>query len=249
MPKNAYPMDSDLMAFLAGTGLSVPPSLDLQGKCDAAAAEWEQRTGWLPYLAEADASGQPVVSTRLFDPPCSAGRGPGSRSGRSLFLGAGLLSLASLAVGVVPDAGGNYAPGAFGNYAPGAFGNYAPGASGTGLSSGTTLVPNLNFYLRPQNAAARGLPVTEIEFLAPARGLPQSVAVTGVWGRTLALEDDVWQAVLQKAALECLPELGISVTGGLVKIQDVQYLTGSGRIASAERRRTVGDQTSSSRSA
>ena len=194
MPKNAYPMDSDLMAFLTGAGLSLPPALDLQGKCDAAAAEWEQRTGWLPYLAEADASGQPVVSTRLFDPPCSAGRSPGSRSGRSLFLGTGLLSLASLSVGVVPDATGSYSTGM--------------------ASAGTLLVPNLNFYLRPQNAAARGLPVTEIEFLAPARGLPQSVAVTGIWGKVLELEDNVWQAILQRAASLAAPELSLSISGG-----------------------------------
>ena len=216
MPKSAYPADSDLSALLTSTGLTVPASLDLQEKCDAAVAEWETRTGWLPYLAASGADGQPTVSTRLFDPAQPAGRGD-SRSGRSLFLGAGLLSLVSLAVGVTPGPNGVYGvvPDSTGAYTPpDAAGSDTPGASGTGLSSGTVLVPNLNFFLRPQNAATRSLPVTEIEFLAPPRGVPQSIAITGVWGRVLLLEDNVWQAVMQRAASLSAPELSLSLSGG-----------------------------------
>ncbi len=191
--KTAYPDGVSLQKFLGNLGLDLPPDLDLDVKVEDASAEWESRTGWGPYLS----TGQ--VTTRLFDPP---------RQGRSLYLQGGLLSLTSLAVGVVPGPDGSYAD--------------------SGASAGTLLTPNLNFYLRPQNAAVRGLAVTEVEFLSRLGGVPQSVAVAGVWGRSLLVPGDVWQAVLQKAALDCLPELGISLTGGLVKIEDVQYLTGSG---------------------
>ena len=207
MPHAAYPAAADLTAFLAGTGLDVPDSLDLQDKCDEAAAEWESRVGWFPYLAT-DTTEAP--STRLFDPPgpaAASGRPSGVRGGKILCLEGGLLSLTSLSVGVVPDGSGDY-----------------DGAPGT---QGSLLTNNLNFFLRPQNAAARGLAWTEVEFLCPIRGVPQSVAVAGVWGRVTEIGDDVWNAVRQYAAFLAVPELQIAISSGLVKIDDAQYASGA----------------------
>ena len=189
----AYPAGTDLAAFLAATGLAVPPAISLQAKCDAAVAEWEERTGWRPYLT-ADTPQSP--STRLFDPPgpaASSGRASAGRGGRILYFQGGLISLNSLSVGVVPDQTGAYG---------------GPGAQGTAL------VSNLNFYLRPQNAPARGLAYTEAEFIYPVAGVPQSVAIVGVWGRVAALPGDVWQGVLERAAALCAAELSLSISGG-----------------------------------
>lgn len=177
MPYPTYPLADDLQAFLGTPGLDIPPTLDLASKVESAIDEWEERTGWGPYLS----TGQPEM--RLFDPPCHS---------KSLYLQSGLLSLTSLKVGVVPRADGSYAPG-----------------------SGTLLINNRNFYAHPKNAAVRGLVATEIEFLSPVRGVPQSIAITGVWGRVLQVPGDVWQAVLQKAAALCAPELAVGISGGV----------------------------------
>ena len=203
-----YPTDADLEAFLSNLSLPVPPGLDLEAKIAAAIADWETATGWRPYLAARDADGNPLATTRLFDPPGSSGAGRSSpgRGARCLYLRAGLLSLTSLAVGVVPDPTGNYTDGI-----------------GT---AGTLLTQNLNFYLRPQDAGYRGEGFTEVEFLSPIRGVPQSVAVTGVWGRTLTLPGDVREAILQMAAMQCVPEMQMALSNGLVKIDDVQFVTG-----------------------
>lgn len=182
MTHAAYPAEDDLAALIESAGLTVPPLLDLQSKLDGAVAEWEARTGWQPYLSTGESE------RRLFDPPAA---------GRSLYLQGGLLSLTSLAVGVVPDPTGAY-----------------------GAVSGSVLVNNLNFYLRPQNAIARGLAITEVEFLSRVRGVPQSVAITGVWGRVLAVPGDVWQTLLKMAALSCAPELALSISRGLAEVRE-----------------------------
>lgn len=69
----AYPDGSDLAAYLISIGIlsaAQVAALDLDGRMLAAVAQWERRTGFIPFLAAA-------ASTRRFDPP-----GPNRRTGR-----------------------------------------------------------------------------------------------------------------------------------------------------------------------
>ena len=105
----------------------------------------------------------------------------------------------------------------------------------TGLNvSGTAYSPGLDFWLRPNNAPAQGEPYTEVEFLSPAFGLPQSIAVTGIWGRTLSLEDDVWSRIREYAAALCAPALQGGLSGGVVQVKtqttQTTFATGGGEM-------------------
>ncbi len=73
MPHDAYPTGADLSAYLVSIGLlstAQAASLDLDARMNAAVAQWERRTGFIPFLAGA-------ATTRYFDPP-----GPNRRTGR-----------------------------------------------------------------------------------------------------------------------------------------------------------------------
>jgi hypothetical protein len=193
MPYTTYPTGQDMTRFFETLPVTVSDDLDADALIADAVAEWETRTGWYPYLSTGQAQ------TRLFDPP---------REGRVLSLEGGLLSLSSLAIGVIPDQTGSYQDGV-----------------GT---AGTVLVNNLNFYLAPRNAAVRGQAFTEVEFLSRVRGVPQSVGVTGVWGRVPEVPDDVWRVILGYGAFLAVPEMGLSATNGLVKVDDVTFTTSTG---------------------
>jgi len=102
MPRTAYPTDSDVAALAASVPL--PSGFAFTGMAAAAAAEWERRTGYRPFL------GSGSGSTRVYDPP-----GPNRRTlsgysllggGRILDLESGLYGLTSLSIGVGPSAPG-----------------------------------------------------------------------------------------------------------------------------------------------
>ncbi|MHB8637812.1 MAG: hypothetical protein ACYC96_15210 [Fimbriimonadaceae bacterium] len=102
MPRTTYPTDSDVAAFAASVPL--PSGYTFTGMAAAAVAEWERRTGYLPFL------GSGVSTSRSFDPP-----GPNRRtlSGFSLLGGArildlqsGLYGLTSVSIGVGPSSPG-----------------------------------------------------------------------------------------------------------------------------------------------
>lgn len=84
----AYPTATELKTFLLSAGLisdpTVPPDsyIDYQGAVDSAVLEWEQYSGWKPFLIDTN------DVTRYFDPPNS----------RALRFGAGLSSLTSVTV-------------------------------------------------------------------------------------------------------------------------------------------------------
>jgi len=87
MSHPAYPLDSDIEAFVAGSGIRVPAGFDFTGYGAAAAATWEGLVGWHPFLQEA------AAVERTFDAPggwCVSGRG------RILPLNAGLASAAAV---------------------------------------------------------------------------------------------------------------------------------------------------------
>lgn len=193
MPRPAYPEAEDLAALLAATPLDIPDTLDFDSKVAEARDDWEARTDWLPYLADAD------DSERTFDPP-------GWGGSRTLPLGGGLVSLTSLTV------------------------------------DGTALVSGTDFRLRPANAPAQGRPYTSAEFLCGGwggshwggYGPPGSVVIVGRWGRVAALEDNVWGAILGYAASLCVPELALTVSNGLAKIDDATFAGGGVTPLSAE---------------
>jgi hypothetical protein len=183
MPHAAYPTAADLQAFLRGLSTPLPAGLDLaalEEKVADAVAEWEERTGWRPYLAPS----APV--TLLYDPPsptAGAAFATGWRGGRILELKTGLLSLTSLTV------------------------------------TDTAYTLGQDFWLRPNNAAPRGLPYTEIEFLGPVFGLPQSVAVGGVFGCVAQLPDTTWRRIIERAASLSVPELSVAISGGVAQVR------------------------------
>jgi len=177
-------------------------SLRLYAKAAAAAAAWEGMTDWRPYLAGAP-------QTRLFDPLWQGGL---------LELPAGLLTLTTLTTGVLN------------------------GAGGTVRTAGT------DFRLMPLTAPQDNQPYTAIQWgaagtffttpgwggrdtqgygagLADATflGLTGQTAITGVWGRTLTLADDDFQAILEYAAYLCYPQLSLMISKGLYSARDLNF--------------------------
>ena len=98
----AYPTDADLLELIQSTGVIDTSGTNfgrmrLQDKIDSAIGDWEQRTGWEPFLADG------VDVTRLYDPPGPNVTRQGGilnlrGGGKKLFLDAGLVALTSLNV-------------------------------------------------------------------------------------------------------------------------------------------------------
>lgn len=100
MPETSYPDDPIVEQFVIGQGVAVPSGFTFTGYAAAAVAEWENETGWAPFLADASSS------VRTYDPP---GGGPPNRGfgalyggGRRLTLCGGIVSITSLVVAGVP---------------------------------------------------------------------------------------------------------------------------------------------------
>lgn len=99
MPHSAYPLDADYTAFVTGAGLSMPSAYSWVGIADYAQAEFEKRTGRIPFLKDAS------DVARSFDPPGATSTLETSfyKGGEKLLeLDAGLLTCTSVAVGVTP---------------------------------------------------------------------------------------------------------------------------------------------------
>lgn len=83
---------------------------------------------------------------------------------------------------------------------------------------------------KPDNATAKGLPITALAFWRkPFPALPLCVSVTGNWGFCATLPDDVFQAVLRRAAQLLMAESLLSVSGVTSKWKegDVEQQTGT----------------------
>lgn len=63
MSRTTYPQDSDIQSFVTNAGLVVPSGFTFTGYGAAASAEWEERTGWQPFLQDASAT------ARIYNPP------------------------------------------------------------------------------------------------------------------------------------------------------------------------------------
>jgi len=67
-------------------------------------------------------------------------------------------------------------------------------------STGTQLTENTDFYLGPPARVGYTWPYTEVRFYSSIGGLPRSIRLTGTWGFSSTISDDVAAAILQGAA-------------------------------------------------
>lgn len=190
MSHTAYPKSLDLERLLVSAGIIASPLsnmqdvMDLQGAVESATEEWENNTGWRPFLS--------ATQTRTYDPPGPM-RGPvgvwfginNMGGSRVLPLYTGILSVTTLKVGV------------------------------TASSAGTTLTLGTDFWLKPQNATSFNQPYRSIEFAVPQWGNPQSITVTGPFGYSTTVPNDVWTAIIKRGAAILAPELALQISGGL----------------------------------
>lgn len=197
MPHAALPTVTDLENFLLSAKLVSAPPTDEQnimilGDAVASAqAEWQRETGWVPFLSGAD-------TTRSFNPP-GPEQGPvgiyfgvaNMGGSRKLFLNAGVRSVTTLKTGVTVQ-----------------------------NPTGTTLVLNQDYWLRPNNADTYDRPFTFIEFGYSQWGNPNSITITAPFGFGSVCPDDAWYAILKMAAIQSVPALELAQFGGLVKWGD-----------------------------
>lgn len=88
-----------------------------------------------------------------------------------------------------------------------------------------TLTLGLDYWLKPDNALAKGEPVTRLQFrrrwTSPlSSALRQSLQITGLWGYAAHLPEDVWLAVCMRAAYGLWSQVTQTATGGLLGWKD-----------------------------
>lgn len=97
-------------------------------------------------------------------------------------------------------------------------------ASLTSVSvSGSALTLGTGFETYPANAAAKGQPITAIEFGYPLSGLARSVSIVGKWGYATSLPAAAREAILTRAMILCHPDLALGISRGLYSIQDETF--------------------------
>ncbi|MEO7716255.1 MAG: hypothetical protein ABIY70_08625 [Capsulimonas sp.] len=97
-------------------------------------------------------------------------------------------------------------------------------------AAGAQLTLGQTCFLGPENSDNDGLPwsLLEISMLGtPAYSARRSVSITGYWGYSARMPDDVWSAELAMAALAMAPQVELALTNGVAKIEDVVYASGS----------------------
>lgn len=165
----AYPTDAEIAAFLLSDGITVPAGYAVSGYAESASSEFEQETGYVPFLSSG------VDSPRTFDPPGAAPLPSGYSATfggrRILLLRAGLLVLTSV------------------------------------VSNGAAL-PATQYRLLPLNSLVINRPYQVVEFLVPIWGPASSLVLTGHWGFSATVPDDVFQAILRIAAANILRDMG-----------------------------------------
>jgi hypothetical protein len=153
------------------------------GYADAAKAEFEKMTGWRPF----ESTG--TLSARYFDPPgeqTNSGHPYGAwmGSGRVMILENGIIE----AAGVIVTTGVTAAD-----------------------DTGAVQTVNVDYSLFPYNAAAEGIPFTEIHFRSPRQGSPRSIKITAKWGYCAALPSDVTAGVIAGAGAMALGDYLLSL--------------------------------------
>ncbi len=83
-----------------------------------------------------------------------------------------------------------------------------------------TLTTGTQYLLLPQNAAGRGRPYAQMQFLLRwitplSFAMLSGVAITGLWGYGATIPEDAWQGMLESAALRLWPLLAQARTRGM----------------------------------
>lgn len=147
---------------LKGLADPAPSDADITPYLNSAIAEWEDRTGWKPFLEGASADWR-------FDPP---------EYGRTLELRTGFTLISAVRTGITVS-----------------------------NATGSLLVVEQDYFLKPYDAASRFQPITEIEFLVSPGTYPKSIKVTGKKGYHTQIDDAAWEAVLSKAVINAVEGL------------------------------------------
>lgn len=196
-PDAQYPAADALAVLLRRNGMLNDPTTpedllqDFSAAVGSAMQEFENVTGWRPFLA-----GQ-QDTTRYFNEARMVG-GSGGYGVDTGFYNFG-----------------------FNNFQGGQWdvdlqgGLLSCSAVQIGTTSYSLAAPNPQAYFLPDNALARNRPFETLRFCVPPVGATgaNQIAITGRWGFCQNLPPDVWNAVLGYAAREVAPGIAIARTG------------------------------------
>ncbi len=88
-------------------------------------------------------------------------------------------------------------------------------------STSTTMTSGTDFDAEPYNASAEGKPYTQIRFFTYSwqeplsYGVRHSLRIAGRWGYATTVPDDVWLAVVAKAAWSAYSHINLANTSGI----------------------------------
>ncbi len=102
---------------------------------------------------------------------------------------------------------------------------------------GKAFVADTDYILEPYNADVDGKPFRWIVFLQPTWPFPillaqrRSVVITGVVGMAATMQAQAWDAILCQGAINCYPELALSISRGrqMQKEGDVEEMYARGQ--------------------
>lgn len=202
---NGYPTSEDLVAkLISGSAIKLPMDelsalLDLNGAVAGAIARFERFTGYAPFWS----GGADVDATaRIYDlPPVNA-------------------QINGAANGISGNGYGGYWYG-FNCGRMWDLDLEAGAVAVTIVEAGTTIYtigpgdPNgIQTSLLPQNARALNKPFQVVRFYQrPWTTGPQTLSITARWGYCDTMPADAWNAILNRAALQVVPELIMRLRG------------------------------------
>ena len=209
MPTPYYPKLADVLTNLTAFNVLQNAQLNtaqqkvVQGFLDASVREWENVSGYTPFLVQQDNTGAPVYTTRVFDTPGGESR-PSSRlagyswyiggnSGRAnrLYCGSAFTACSEIRYNVTPT------------------------------YDGDILHPGQDYMLYPANAPQEGRPYDEIQFLfSMIGGMPQSIHITAKFGFCESVPDDAFTAIILRASAKLLPHIELLLLGDQQTVQE-----------------------------
>lgn len=195
-----FPSDADIQAFIVSCGVNMPSQV--VGAFNAYMSTYTVAgIAGAAQIEFQERTGRiPFIKdssdvARVFDPPgaYSALEQTFYKGGEKILeLDSGLLSCTSIYLGVTPD------------------------------NTGTQMDLARQLRLMPANAPAMGHPYEWVEFYFPVYGAPSSIVITGKWGYSATVPDDVWQACLRLGASIAAKDIleGIMSTPNMFKEGD-----------------------------
>ena len=194
MSKAALPQGPELEVLLRASGMVDAAPSSTQQLNDYSAACNAAAAEWGKVTGYTPFLANTADVLRKFDPPGQAPQGARygwrTRGGRRVLeFDNGLVSLTSLYTAV------------------------------STTNAGTLRVLNTDFWLRPSNAVADGVPYQSIEFVGPVWGGADSIQALGKWGYGATVPDDAWQAMLYMAAARLVPSLSAALHSGMSSIR------------------------------